>query len=927
MNNFSNARPVEPPLRPRASPGNLLQHRFPRYALAVVSVAFADAARLALAAWLGPGIPPFLIFYPILMAVALLAGFGPGALATVLAAAGIAYGILPTESAWAASSPTDQVSLAIFIGNGLFMCAVAEFFRRSRSKAVAYDREMQFRIAKGRIRESDERFRKIFEYVGTGVVMCHLDGRFQDANPAFCKLLGYSADELKTLKFEALIHPEDLETNLAGIRRMMENHLPHFEIENRCRRKDGSSVWVRKLGSVLRDETGRATHLIVLVTDETARMEAASALRESEHFLQRVTEVTPGILQVYDLEEKRNVFINRSVASVLGYSPDEVQAMGAPVVPALMHPDDLPRFEEHLGRVRGLADGEVLEFEHRMRHRTGDWLWFRNRDAIFARHGDGAVRQIIGAALDITERRRAETALNRNASLFATIIEQAPGGVYVVDADFRLQAVNAEALPVFKKVRPLIGRDFNEVMEIIWGPEIGGQRATTFRETLATGKRYISPRFSALRQELGPERAYEWETQRITLPDGQHGVVCYFTDVTDRHRAELTLQQAKEAAEAANRSKDRFLATLSHELRTPLTPVLMTAAVLRLDERLPAEIREEIEMIEHNVALEARLIDDLLDLTKIANGKLSLRPEPCDMHTLVNAVAQMLAGDIQTKQIDLKLELAAPRHRLSADPDRLQQVIWNLLRNALKFTATGGHVRVRSFNPPAGPAEGDEFRLAIEVTDDGIGFEPGIGDSLFEPFEQGASGHPFGGLGLGLAIARGIVVMHQGSIRSESAGPGKGATFTFELPGRLPRLSQVSDSLRDGRRDRGELPERDIPMRLLVVEDHEPTIKAMTQLLTRAGHEVVAARSVSAARAAAQRQVFDLVISDLGLPDGNGIDLMQHLRDAHGLRGIALTGYGHDSDVHASASAGFAEYLVKPVKIADLRRAMRRLTM
>jgi len=279
--------------------------------------------------------------------------------------------------------------------------------------------------------------------------------------------------------------------------------------------------------------------------DFTQRREAERELRESQHYLQRITEVTPGVLHVFDLEKQASVFINRPVTSILGYSAADIAAMGSDVIPLLMHPDDIPRFVEHMEKVRALGDHKCIEFEHRMRDKSGNWRWFQSRDAVFLRAEDGSVKQLIGTATDITDLKRIEEASNRNAALFSKIIEQAPGGVYVVDAMFRLQQINAEAMPVFKSVDPLIGRDFDEVLHILWGPKIGDALGDIFRHTLTTGERHVSPSFSEERFDIHERQAFEWETQRILLPDGQFGVVCYFRDVTERNRAHKALQESR----------------------------------------------------------------------------------------------------------------------------------------------------------------------------------------------------------------------------------------------------------------------------------------------------------------------------------------------------------------------------------------------
>ena len=395
-------------------------------------------------------------------------------------------------------------------------------------------------------------------------------------------------------------------------------------------------------------------------------------------------------------------------------------------------------------------------------------------------------------------------------------------------------------------------------------------------------------------------------------------------DITDRKGAEDALLAAKEQAEAASRSKDNFLAALSHELRTPLTPVLMTAAALREDPRLPADAREQLGMMERNIALEARLIDDLLDLTRITRGKLSLRLQPCDAHSLISLAVEIVRDEAQAKGIALERSFAAPHSGLVADPARFQQVIWNLLRNAVKFTPRGGHIAIRTANAPR---EGGAERLQIEIRDSGVGIEPEALDRIFQAFEQAgrANDHRFGGLGLGLAIARAIVDLHGGTIRAESAGAGRGATFTIELPDAMEVPHGIESSHHAGGSPGSAATAGAGSLRLLLVEDHGATLEVLTRLLTREGHHVVAAATVGAALAAAEKEEFDAVVSDLGLPDGTGTELMVQLRERHGLRGIALSGYGMEEDLERTRKAGFIAHLIKPVDFNQLRRALETL--
>jgi signal transduction histidine kinase len=378
--------------------------------------------------------------------------------------------------------------------------------------------------------------------------------------------------------------------------------------------------------------------------------------------------------------------------------------------------------------------------------------------------------------------------------------------------------------------------------------------------------------------------------------------------------ARSALKQARESAEAANRLKDRFLAVLSHELRTPLTPVLMAVAAIEAGSDLPPAVRDDIAMIRRNVELESRLIDDLLDLSHITGGKLALRKRPVDLNDAVRHAFGICRDQILEKGVRVHFELGADVGSVNADPARLQQVLWNVAKNAAKFTPADGDIHVSSQRATGW--------VRVCVRDTGIGMSADVLEHIFNAFEQGdaETARQFGGLGLGLAISKALVELHGGKICAQSGGAGKGSVFTIELPA-LEASMENAPTGTSSEADSGRA-----PVRLLVVEDHADTATMLAKLLGSAGYSVKTATSAAAALDLASRESFDLLVSDIGLPDATGYHLMRQIKERYGTNGIAMSGYGMEEDIRKSREAGFSDHLVKPISFAQLMQAIQRLT-
>jgi CheY-like chemotaxis protein len=386
--------------------------------------------------------------------------------------------------------------------------------------------------------------------------------------------------------------------------------------------------------------------------------------------------------------------------------------------------------------------------------------------------------------------------------------------------------------------------------------------------------------------------------------------------IEDKTR-DVTLRQELIAANAA---KDQFLALLSHELRNPLSPVIAMVGELEASAPDSPEVRRALEVIKRNVELEARLIDDLLDITRIAKGKLQLSLETVNLHEILQRAYEICREEILGKNLGIEFRLRAERQHVEADPARLQQVFWNLIKNSVKFTPEQGRIIIETFN--SSPEE-----IEIRITDTGIGIEPEKIGKIFNAFEQGQSSitRRFGGLGLGLAISKAMVTAHGGRIHVESEGKNHGATFVVTLRTVAALATSETTPVPVAPSDEAKARMEERAPRLLVVDDHFDTCTGMKMMLERRGYRVTCANTADEAVNKASEQDFDLLISDIGLPDRSGYELMQELRATKSMRGIALSGFGMENDVSRARAAGFSEHLTKPINFERLEEAIHGL--
>ena len=416
------------------------------------------------------------------------------------------------------------------------------------------------------------------------------------------------------------------------------------------------------------------------------------------------------------------------------------------------------------------------------------------------------------------------------------------------------------------------------------------------------------------KDESGMTRFVNVNLLRLQSPHQTIQGVLYL--VEDKTR-DVTLRQELIGANAA---KDQFLALLSHELRNPLSPVIAMVGELEASTPDSPQTRHALEVIRRNVELEARLIDDLLDVTRIAKGKLQLAFETVSVHETIQRAYEICREDIDKKQIRVEFRLDAQQPYIEGDPARLQQVFWNLIKNSVKFTPEGGTIVLETSNPT--PEE-----IELRVIDTGIGIESEKIGKIFNAFEQGQTSitRRFGGLGLGLAISRAMVDAHGGKIRVTSPGKDKGSTFTVSLKSVAAPVVTGNGATAPRRAAKARPKKPDRPWHILVVDDHRDTCTGMKMILERHGYDVTVAHTADQAAEKARAQQFDLLISDIGLPDRSGYELMREIHATRHLPGIAISGFGMEHDVNKAKAAGFSEHLTKPINFERLEEAIQSL--
>ena len=745
------------------------------------------------------------------------------------------------------------------------------------------------------LRRQQQWFREIADGLPVIVWVATPGGECEFLNRRWFEFTGQTEAEAFGHGWTTMIHPEDRERFGAVFERSVAEGTP-FDFEYRLRRANGEYGWVLDRGGLMTSSLGRPQARAGVILDVDDRRRAGAALAEARAILDAFFESAPVGIGFWD-RDLRFLRLNEKLAEYNGLPADaHLGKTPAELLPGI---EDVERL---MGRWREMiATGQPIEhveitgetFAHPGRQRSWEETFFPVRlggETV----GLGAVVQ------ETTERRIAERALAESEARFRKLTEAAPVMAWTTDTTGHMAYASPAALaflgtpagaPTAQKAwLDSVHPDDRARLEGAWRHALSHE--STFEAEFRMRPhgddawRWFLSRAVALRNDEG--RVVEWVGASV--------------DITETRRA-------TEALEEADRHKDEFLAMLAHELRNPLGPIRNAARLLRLPEADANVQQVAREMIDRQVAHIVRLVDDLLDISRLSRGNVALKTSRVDLLQVVRDTLADYHALLVGAGITVTEEIPRGRLWMQADPTRLAQVIGNLLHNARKFTPAGGHVRIGV------STDADGRTATVRVRDSGVGIEQDLLPFVFDPFRQGRQGldRGRGGLGLGLSLVRGLTELHGGTVSVASDGPDRGAEFSVTLP--LASISPAPQDPHAGAPPAGR-------MRILVVEDNADSAESLRLLLVLAGHDVRVAETGASGLGIAHAYRPDAIICDVGLPGGlSGYDVAREIRaDARLDRCflIALTGYGREEDHAEAANAGFDVHLTKPVEYERL---------
>jgi two-component system CheB/CheR fusion protein len=711
----------------------------------------------------------------------------------------------------------------------------------------------------------------------------------------WAQVMGYRHDELPApgdlldwLASQA--HPDDRARFESAYGDLAEGRADRYAIELRFRHRAGHWIWVRKIGRALEwDDGGRPTHALRMMIDITDLKQTEESLVESEARFREMADGLPLMVWVHDASGAQEL-VNRSFSEFFGIAPEDTRGGRWQM---LLHPDDAQGYSREFYAC--IAEERPFHAEARVKHADGSWRWIESwgRPRLTA---TGQYHGLVGTSVDVTERRQFEDVLRDSEERFRTLADNISQLAWMAHGDGSMFWFNRRWFE-FTGTTPEQMEDGG--WRSVYHPDHVDRVVAKLRRCFESGQEW---------EDTFPLRGaggeYRWFLSRaIPIRDEAGEVVRWFgtnTDVTQLREVEARLTQA-------DRQKDDFLAMLGHELRNPLAAIRSASELLKIGVDGDATVARTQEVLERQTGHMAKLLDGLLDISRIIRGKINLDREVVDLGAVCREVTADVVAATRDRDLDIRSDIPPRPLWVDADPVRLAQIVNNLLANSIKFTPDGGSVSLA--------LRSDGGAAVLEVRDTGVGIDPELLPHVFEIFRQSDQSldRSSGGLGLGLALVRTLTELHGGSVEARSRGDGQGAEFAVRLP--IAAAPERPDSIRSvGAR---------AALRILLIEDNEDAAEMLGQLLERFGHEVAIAGNGPDGVAAARAAPPDIVVCDLGLPGGmSGYDVAIELRSDAGLAGlslVALSGYGRPEDRARSAEVGFDHHLTKPVDLAALR--------
>jgi PAS domain S-box-containing protein len=657
--------------------------------------------------------------------------------------------------------------------------------------------------------------------------------------------------------------------------------------------------------------------------DVTARKQAEDAQRRTAEQLRLALDAASMGWWQYDLKSGR-VFWDERVRAMYGVADE---SFDYPEALRRIHPDDAPHVDAAVSASTDPRDPKPYSVEYRLLLPDGTIRWIASTGQVLF-EGEGDERRpalFVGTALDVTEAKNAEFALQGSEARFRQLADSMPQLVWTAGADGVIDYFNR---PFYEYTGMTVGTVSREFWDEVIHPDDFDAMTGTWQQSVLSGE----PFEAEFRMRRKSDGTYRWFVARaLPVREAASGDVRWFgtsTDVDDRRRLleenERLLaseRRARSDAERASRIKDEFLATLSHELRTPLSAILGWTQLLSGSGITADEISEGISVISRNARVQAQIIDDLLEMSRVTSGKIRLEVQELGIADVIEAAVATVRAAADAKGVHIETVLPPVEHHVTGDANRLQQIFWNLLSNAVKFTPSAGRVEVR--------LEAHESFIEVRVSDSGEGIAPEFLPHLFERFRQAdsSSTRRHAGLGLGLAIVKQLVELHGGSVEAASDGPGRGSTFTVRLP---PVAREQEFDPSDG--ERGERRAALLPLvdgsriaglRVLVVDDEPDARDVARRMLEQCGAEVVTASSAQEALSLLEDGPVDVLVSDIGMPDQDGYSLIRNVRDRWPeLPAIALTAYAAAEDRERTTGAGYRLHLCKPAEATQLIAAV-----